>query len=402
MRGAGEGSGIGPVSGSVIELDVGPIAAGGHCVARSEGQVVFVRHSLPGERVKAQVTEVRKGFLRADATEILRASADRVAAPCPLAGPDGCGGCDFQHVAVAAQRGLKAAVVAEQLARIAGIDSVPLTVEPLPGGAEGWRTRMRYVAGPDGRLGLRKHRSHEVVPVDHCRIAHPDIQTPPQEAQRAAPGQTVEVVRDSGGAVVVLPGQRPPAAAGLVVERAVGREFSIAADCFWQVHPAAASTLAAAVVELLGPRAGERAWDLYGGAGLFAAALLGPIGDAGQVTIVEADRRGTEAARRCFAGCNNVRAVRGDVASVLGNPRWRSIDLVVADPPRTGLGARVAERIASRDPRAVALVSCDPATFARDVRAFAALGYRLDVLRAFDAFPMTQHVEVVGRLVRRA
>ncbi|HLS45836.1 MAG TPA: TRAM domain-containing protein, partial [Ornithinicoccus sp.] len=166
--------------GAKLVLDIGPVAHGGHCVARHAGQVVFVRHTLPGERVAAVVTEVGAGgkFLRADAVEVLRAAPQRVLPPCPWAGPGRCGGCDWQHVDLAAQRELKAAVVVEQFARLAGLDLAahlgrPVVVEPVPGDDDGfnWRTRVEFAVGPDGRPGLRRHRSHEIVEIGDCLIA---------------------------------------------------------------------------------------------------------------------------------------------------------------------------------------------------------------------------------------
>src|SRR5688572_21466089 len=150
-----------PVSVSVVgqsfEVDVGPVAHGGHCVARHEGRVVFVRHALPGERVRVTVTDggATSKFWRADATEVLSASADRVEPPCPWAGPGRCGGCDWQHVALAAQRRLKATVVRDQLAHLAGIDR-DVVVEEVPGddGGLGWRTRVHYAVDSTGRAGL--------------------------------------------------------------------------------------------------------------------------------------------------------------------------------------------------------------------------------------------------------
>ena len=150
-------------TGTEFEVTVGPVAHGGHCVARHEGRVVFVRHALPGERVVARVTEDRHpGFCRADAVEVLEASADRVERPCPYSGPGLCGGCDWQHAAPAAQRALKAAVVREQLARLAGLD-IDVTVEELSGGPLRWRSRARFAVDRSGAAGLRRHRSHDVV-----------------------------------------------------------------------------------------------------------------------------------------------------------------------------------------------------------------------------------------------
>ncbi len=181
------------IIGREVEVDVGPIAHGGHCVARvhddgdaGAGRVLFVRHALPGERVRARVTEGREAdaYWRADAVEVLRASPDRVSPPCPWAGPGRCGGCDLQHVAVPAQRALKAAVVREQLSRLAGLDvDVEVEAVAVPGRGDGpaddpepvdglrWRTRVHFAVDPSGRAGLRGHRSHDVVPVDGCLIA---------------------------------------------------------------------------------------------------------------------------------------------------------------------------------------------------------------------------------------
>jgi len=422
------------IVGTTVELTVGPVAHGGHCVARlpvlstsddpgsagpgagGAGRVVFVRHALPGERVRALVTEERPGFLRADAVEVLFASPDRVTPPCRYAGPGGCGGCDFQHATPTAQHELKAAVVREQLTRLARltpaeVEALGVRVEPLPGDALGWRSRVQYAVDRTGRVGFHQHRSHEVVPVDECLIAHPAVRQLPVTASRW-PGKLggVEVVASSAGDVTVFTQRRRGSEEGpriisgpaAVREHAVGREWTVPASAFWQVHPAAPEVLAATVLELLDPQPGERAWDLYGGAGLFAAALAPRLGPKGRVTIVESGWWGVAAARRSFAEPEprgaRVRVVAADVGDALANPRWRRVDLVVADPPRDGLGAGVVRGIVARHPRAVAYVSCDPASFARDVATFAEVGWRLAALRAYDAFPMTHHVELVGLL----
>src|SRR5277367_4820267 len=189
--------------GQTVEVTAVDVAQGGWCVARPEGlPVLFVRHALPGERVLARVTEVTSRFARADAIEVREASPDRVEPPCPNAHPGGCGGCDWQHASLPAQRALKAAVIAQQLRRVAGLElDAEITVEPLPGdeGAAaqqagtdepspepadatetgraglGWRTRVQFAVRPDGLAGLRAHRSHEVVDIGDCPIAHPAI-----------------------------------------------------------------------------------------------------------------------------------------------------------------------------------------------------------------------------------
>jgi tRNA/tmRNA/rRNA uracil-C5-methylase (TrmA/RlmC/RlmD family) len=400
------------IVGTRLELTVGPIAHGGHCVARmpasdgSRGMVVFVRHTLPGERVIAEVTEVQRGYLRADALTVIEAAPQRVPAPCPHAGPNRCGGCDFQHIDPEFQRQLKGYVVREQLIRLgrlteADVDELAIRVEALPGGPLGWRTRLRYAISDEGRAGLFKHRSHEVVPIDRCLIAHPAIQELPITEQLWPTPDELEVIAASNGVISVLSttdgvGDRIMGPYE-VVEHAAGRDWSLAAGGFWQVHPAAADIFARTVNELLSPKAGETAWDLYGGAGLFAAGLATAVGPAGMVTLVEADARGAATARRNLADLPvTIKAAPVEKALRHGLPKP---DLVVLDPPRSGAGARVVRGIIGARPRAVGYVACDPAAFARDVHTFREGGWRLAVLRVFDAFPMTHHVECIGLLV---
>ncbi|MEH0842050.1 TRAM domain-containing protein [Micromonospora sp. CPCC 205711] len=392
-----------------VELTVDAVAPGGHCVARVDGQVVFVRHALPGERVVAEVTELSKGFARADAVEILDPSPDRVEPPCPWAKPDRCGGCDLQHVAPEAQLAWKVAVVREQLTRLGGltdteIDALGVTVEALPGGPLGWRSRVRYAVDAAGRAGLLKHRSHEVVPIDYCRIAHPAIQELPvltPSGARWPDAEAVETVASTGGDVSVTTVTEgvPATVSGpeTVRERAAGRDWVLPAATFWQVHPAAADVLVGAVLDLLSPQPGESAWDLYGGAGLFAAALAGRVGPDARVTLVESSAQGVAAARQNLADLPRVEVVAARVETALARRRITGpVNLVVLDPPRSGAGADVVRDVLAAGPRAVAYVACDPAAFARDVRTFTGAGWRLAGLRGYDLFPMTQHVELVG------
>ncbi|HCT79983.1 MAG TPA: tRNA/tmRNA/rRNA uracil-C5-methylase [Micromonosporaceae bacterium] len=372
------------VQGDRVEVEVGQPAHGGHCVARHEGIVLFVRHALPGERVIAEITEVHKGYLRADAVEIRSSSSDRVTAPCRYSHPNGCGGCDLQHASGAAQREWKAAVVREQLARLAGLPDFPVVVEPLPGDGFGWRTRVRYHIDALDRPGLLKHRSNEVVPIDRCLIAHPALQELDVLRRRWPEVDAVDVVVPRNGEAQVVSGQR-------ITEHAAGHDFDLAASAFWQVHPAAADTLVACVVDFLEPKPGESAWDLYGGAGTFSAALA----DRGcAVTLVEAAGDGVEAARRSL---RDVRVLQSTVERARLPER---VDLVVLDPPRTGAGARVVRKITAARPRAIAYVACDPAALARDLRTFAEEGWPLKRLRALDCFPQTHHVECVALLTR--
>jgi tRNA/tmRNA/rRNA uracil-C5-methylase (TrmA/RlmC/RlmD family) len=422
------------VEGDRIELVVGAPAHGGHCVARfggPHGRVVFVRHTLPGERVTAEITERHRGYLRADAVEIHEASPDRVEAPCRFAHPGGCGGCDLQHVAGDAQLRWKTEVVREQLSRLAGLtdedqDRLSVRVEPLapaPAGLLGWRTRVRYAVDAAGRAGLLQHRSHQVVPVDRCLIAHPAIQELDLLQREWPETSALQTAATTGGDVVVL--ERPatpttsagspapptddptdgPGTGGLVrlagparITEIVGeRSWEIEPESFWQVHPQAAATLTRTVLEMLRPAPGETAWDLYGGAGLFAAAVAERTG--ARTTVVESSPPGVAAARANLADLPSIEVISARVETALGRRRITGpVDLIVLDPPRAGAGAKVVRGIVEAGPRAVAYVACDPAALARDVKTFRSLGWELTELRAFDCFPMTQHIESVALL----
>ncbi|MGQ0576548.1 MAG: class I SAM-dependent RNA methyltransferase [Pseudonocardia sp.] len=399
----------------VLDLTVGPVAHGGHCVARAgddpAGRVVFVRHALPGERVRAVVTEDGGGsFCRADAIAVVEPSPHRVAAPCVWARPGGCGGCDFQHVEPGAQRELKAAVLAEQLRRLAGIER-DVVVEELPGGPLGWRHRVRLAVDDTGRAGLRAHRSHDVLPIGDCPLAPPGV-LPPVLDGAFPPGAEVDVAVDADGTVHVDPpasrglrqGESGCSAAGSVVQRAVGREWRLAPGVFWQVHPELAGTLADVVADWAQAPAGGTAWDLYGGVGLFAAVLAGQVGADGAVHVVESSRRAVDDGRAALADLPQVTWTAGRVETVLGRLPGRTPltgpDVVVADPPRRGLGAALVDALCARVPGRIVHVACDPAALARDLALFAGRGYTLAGLRAFDAFPMTHHLECVALMVR--
>jgi tRNA/tmRNA/rRNA uracil-C5-methylase (TrmA/RlmC/RlmD family) len=450
-----------PRTDDLLELEIGPVAHGGWCVARHEGQVVFVRHALPGERVRARVTEPGKKFLRADAVEILEASPDRVEPPCPFAGPGRCGGCDWQHASLPAQRRLKGAVVEEQLSRLAGIDrSVVVEEVPMPReyGEDGepivtppglgWRTRVQFAVRGDGSVGLRRHRSHEIEPIDECLIAHPEVELMGIERKRWPGASGVEGIASAGTGdrLVALSERRgrdrrpvrvprldvpvrlvrgrpePGSSLPYVREEVAGRLWQVSGSGFWQVHPGAAQMLADAVLAALEPKPGDIAVDLYCGVGLFAGVLAERVGRDGLVLGVESDGQAVRDARFNLKDLPQVSIEGGRVEEVLGEiefgrreqpgakrrktsgrateTRVRRADLVVLDPPRAGAGREVVDKIATLAGRKIAYVSCDPATLARDLAYFGERGWTLEDLRAFDAFPMTHHVECLATLVR--
>lgn len=412
----------GPPVGTLLDLDVGAAAHGGSCVARlrtdagSTGRVVFVRHTLPGERVRARVTEDRGSYLFADALEVLQASPDRVAPPCPYAGPGRCGGCDWQHAAGPAQRALKRDVVCEQFRRLAGIDVSALLpeVHELPGGLLGWRTRTVYAVDADGRPGLRRHRSHQIEHLDRCLIGAPGVGDSGVLAERWPGLIGVEVARGSDGAIATLAhrpgagrhprGRRPPdRVEGLDGPRTLrhhvlGHEFRVAAGGFWQVHPAGVDAFTTAVLTALQPAPGERVLDLYAGAGALSAALAAAVGRTGSVLGIEVNRQAVEDAAGNLADLPQARVQRARVSAATLAEVPHPVDLVVLDPPRAGAGRAVMDAIIGLLPRAVGYVACDPAALARDVSTARQAGWRLTSLSAFDAFPMTAHVECIAAL----
>ncbi|MFF5937313.1 class I SAM-dependent RNA methyltransferase [Streptomyces sp. NPDC012508] len=431
-----------PVSslvGEEYEVEVGPVAHGGHCIARTEGgRVLFVRHALPGERVVARVTEGEETsrYLRADAVTILEASKDRVEAPCPFAGPGKCGGCDWQHAKPGAQRRLKGEVVAEQLQRLAGLTPeeagwdgtvMPAEGDKVPAGeVPQWRTRVQYAVDTEGHAGLRRHRSHEVEVIDHCMIAAPGVSELGIEKRDWEGMASVEAIAASGSGdrqVILTP--RPGARLPLVEldkpvsvlrvdekdggvhrvhgrpfvrERADDRTYRVGNGGFWQVHPKAAQTLVLAVMQGLMPRKGDTALDLYCGVGLFAGAIADRVGDQGAVLGIESGKRAVEDARHNLEAYDRVRIEQGKVETVLPRTRISEVDLIVLDPPRAGAGKQTVKHLAGLGARRIAYVACDPAALARDIAYFKEGGYRVRTLRAFDLFPMTHHVECVAIL----
>ncbi len=390
------------VVGREFEVDVEGVAHGGHCIARHDGQVLFVRHALPGERVVARVTDGgdKSKFLRADAVRVVKASADRVTDGCPAAGPGKCGGCDWQHTTAAAQRRLKADVVREQLDRMAGIDWTG-EVEAMPSHDErGWRTRVEFAVTPSGAVGLRAHRSHDVLPLTDCRIADPAIiATGVLEERVPAEVTGLDTVVDSTGEVLVidLPEDDEPLPA--VTQEVLHRRFEVDARGFWQVHPDAAATFVRVVLEMLDPQPGDRVLDLFSGVGLFTAFLAERVGEDGAVVGVEGDEVATQYAIANLADLPQASAICSDVAAALAAPdAFPDADLVVLDPPRTGAGRAVVDAVVARDPQAIAYVACDPAALARDLKFFTERGYAVKTVRAFDAFPMTHHVECIALL----
>jgi tRNA/tmRNA/rRNA uracil-C5-methylase (TrmA/RlmC/RlmD family) len=357
-------------------------------VARADdGRVVFVRHALPGETVRVVVTSDGSRFLRADAVEVLEASAERVEPPCEYARPGRCGGCDWQHASPSAQLALKTSLVEEQLRRV-GRFSWGGAVEPVAPVLH-WRTRMQWAVDPSGRPGLHRHRSSDLELVTSCQIA---VSTTALE--RTWPGVgVVEEMSTAGQTVLVAGGQATPAGVRLEV---LGRSFEVAGGTFWQVHVDAPRVLGQAVLDGLAAQPGESFVDLYAGVGLFASLLGAAVGQDGSGLAVESAARAAADAARNTADQPWVKVRTMPVTPAL--VRGLSADLIVLDPPRAGAGLEVTAALGALRPRALAYVSCDAASFARDLLVLTDAGWQVTSLRAFDLYPQTEHVELVAIL----
>jgi tRNA/tmRNA/rRNA uracil-C5-methylase (TrmA/RlmC/RlmD family) len=275
-------------------------------------------------------------------------------------------------VGLPAQRRLKEQVLTEALTRFGRLTPVELsrldlTVHELPGHPDGlhWRTRVTWATDAKGRTGLRRHHSHDVVPVDRCLIAADGVDTPGS----ALPDKVTREVR--------------------------GRTWRLAGGDFWQVHDALPEALVDAVLEFGSPAAEEVWWDLYSGAGLFAAFLGEAVGPDGEVTAVESVPAAVKAARRALHDLPQVRLDQAEVARWLPTAPGRP-DGVVLDPPRAGAGREVLEAVTERAPDRIVYVACDPVALGRDAASLEGNGYRLARVVALDAFPMTGHLESVA------
>ena len=386
----------------LIELRPTAMAAGGEAVAREpSGRVVFVRGALPGEAVVARMVDERDRYARAVVERVDDASPSRVEPPCPYVAA-GCGGCSWQHIAPAEQRALKRQIATDALTRAGGVAGA--AVVDGPGlHTEGFRTTVR-LAVTDGRAGYRRLRSHEVVPVDACLVAHPALASLIADAR--FPGADEVVLRCSAATgerlVRVLP-EDAAAAADLppdvlrdpdawLTEEVAGRPLRVSARSFFQTRPDGAAALVATVAQAAGDDADRgTVVDAYAGVGLFSACL--PV--TGRVVAVESSVSSCRDAKVNLAH-RDAAIIRVDVA------RWRPepAALVIADPPRTGLGAAAADRLARTDAARIVLVSCDPASMGRDVALLNSHGYRHLQTTLVDLFPHTPHLEAVTALVR--
>ena len=423
---------MGDMQGERVEVEITGVAHGGIFVARHEGRVIFVSDAIPGERVVAQITDdAKSSFWRADTVAVLDPSPHRrphVWDSAALEREPGqrAGGAEFGHIRLEHQRELKRQVIVDSIKRMAKLD-VTVDVAELPSGelagealadedGAGWRTRLRLHVGEDGTPGPYAARSHRVIPVTDLPLAVFEARQVAPLGQKFAGAEFIDIVVPSTGNPFVLvddPASGPAKHSNHIVERVGDRDFRLDVRGFWQVHRHAAQTLTTAVQQaidesLFDPRAANL--DLYGGVGLLAAAVGDRFGQSVRITSVESDAGATDHAAENLVDWAGATAVTARVERYLrqvgtearGADRSRlRAATVILDPPRAGAGKAVVSELVRLEPAHIVYVACDPVALARDVALFAAQGYEMSRLVAFDLFPNTHHVEAVATLVRR-
>jgi 23S rRNA (uracil1939-C5)-methyltransferase len=389
----------------VLELSIDALAAGGDGVGRGpDGRVVFVPFAAPGDRLRVRLTEERARFLRGEIEAVLEPGADRVTPACTVFGR--CGGCAWQHVAYAAQVDAKRAILGDALTRIARVGAPPRIEFTASPSAYGYRGRARLLVAR-GQVGFRQRRAHAVCAVTSCPLLWPALDRALGTLAAAPPAGDGEweLAAGSDGRVRVAPLdaaiRRRPAAREAEPERielvAAGERIRVSPGVFAQGHALLLDTLAAALLEAAGT--GDTALELHAGAGFFT---LGLARRFARVVAIESDPDAIRdlAGNVAAAGLRQVRVIEARVEAWLaaGEADALGADVVVLDPPRGGIGAPAAAALARSPARRLVYLSCDPATWARDLAVLLSHGWRLTRVHGFDLFPQTPHVEALAVL----
>jgi len=445
-----------------IDVELTDLAYGGDAVGRYEGRVLFVPGGIPGERVRVEVVEERRGHARANLLEILRPAPERVEPAYPLLTDSGC---QWQHIAYPAQLTWKAHIVRQLLVRIGKQpDALVNPTVGMPAGISSWgyRNIALFSVGPDGEVGFKLTDSHEVQDLESCALLHPALDMVYQRLRtklknyfgdslpemiqgftiRGAIGavstlgtnaETVKAVptllsiHARPGSVIEAPQQLAhelmtiaPGIVGVIIERVggrygrvvagqefltdvvSGRRFRVSADSFFQVNMVQTPVLVERAISMLELQRTDMVLDGYSGVGLFSAFLAAR---AARVIAIESQPSAVMDARAntTLNNQNNITTLEGTLERLLGQLYYRRerIDLALVDPPRAGCHPKALQALQSLAPRIICYVSCDPSTLARDIATLCGSErYRLVAAQPIDMFPQTYHIECIALLVR--
>ncbi len=387
------------------------MAHGGQGVARIDGKVLFIPDALPGATVSFEVTEDHPRWGRARLVDVIEPGPFAVDPVCRHAAD--CGGCQWQHADLMAQRDWKRRIVIEQLERIGRVPDPPVNLTKSAGPPFGYRTRMDFVVAPEGGLALHRRRSDELVRLEECPLIHPSLELLLAISDFRGLGKvTLRTGIRTGDRLIVIDAELPEDAPGWgaptcrvdrgqVVpllgdpwfhEVVAGVRFRVTASAFFQNNTDGADALAELVAAAAGR--GGTLVDLYAGGGLFSC-TVGRRFD--RVVAVESSRLAVQDLRHNAVGLDHVEVHRIDVRRAGGLLAEHAGATLIADPPRIGLEKRGVEMVLGVRPERIVLVSCDPASLGRDTRLLMEGGYRLVESTPLDLFPQTFHVEVVSR-----
>jgi len=448
----------------VIELELTDLAYGGDAVGRYNGLAIFVPYGIAGERVRAAITEERRGYARARLLEVLRPSSERVTPPYPELGESG--GFQWQHIAYPAQLAWKTRIVRELLVRVGKFTDPP--VQPtigMPPDSDPWRYRTvaQFAVAEDGAIGFRRTGSHDVIDMPQCPLVHPALDAVYQEVRRWLLDRwskdawryldrfsvRIAAAAQLGAGIILPPHRRPalvtieatarppmldtegwqkaiaelmdrvPAVVGVTVVRGIGargrltvgqdhilehiqgRRFRISTESFFQVNAVQTPVLVEHTINQLQPQRRDIGLDGYSGVGLFAVFLAQKVA---HVTAVESHPAAVTDAQVNvnLNNLTNVTVLDGTFERIVGQLAYRGqrFDVAIVDPPRAGCHPRALQGLLNIRPRAIAYVSCDPSTLARDLATLRNGGFSLVNVQPIDLFPQTAHIETVSLLRR--
>ncbi len=389
------------------------MAHGGEAVGRIEdGRAVFVAGGIPGEQVRVRILKEQKRWARAELVEVLSPSEDRVEPPCQYFGV--CGGCQWQHIALNRQRALKREIVQGQIRHLGGMETISVEETRAAGEPDGfgYRNHATFAVDAQGHTAYHRAKGRELVPIDRCLLLHPLLREG-HEALPLLPGlRSLELragVR-TGQRLVMATGQVDPAPVeeaaargvhlrgpgeGEITEMVHTERYRISSKSFFQVNTDGAEILVDLMLEMLDPSPEDQVLDAFAGVGLFTLPLARR---SARVFAVERSKAALRDLRFLVKGLP-VHVVGVDIDHA-GDQLPPRVNLAVADPPREGLGETNAKRLAQMQPRRLVLVSCDPASLARDLKNLSESGYVLQRAVPVDLFPHTYHVETVALLRR--
>ena len=385
--------------GDIITLNIGNIANGGHFIGRHNDQIVFVRHSLTGERANVKITAVNSKFAFGDAIEIIKKSRDRVNAPCKYAHPEGCGGCDFQHIDPIAQLNLKKIVIQDQFKRIAKIEINPEIISEDSLKGLNWRTRLNLAISENKKLGLHAHKSNKIIEIDECLIAVEGINKSKIFNEKWENEDNIKISYSSANDINISQLGKNISGPDKLNEVVDDNKYYISPKSFWQSHKNAPEFILEQVLKFANIKEGERVCDLYGGVGLFTLPISKILGENGEVHLIEVNRVCIDDATELFADIKNIFIHHGTVEQKLGS--IKKINTIILDPPRNGVSKQVINQMIEKKPQTIIYVSCNPSTLARDTKILIDNNYTLTKIVGLDLFPMTHHVECVASFTKK-